>query len=323
MYLDHFGLSQAPFKLSPDPGYLYLSSQHRLGLSLLRYGLSEAGGGLTVITGAVGAGKTTLLRKLLQEIDYDHLTVGIINNTLNFDEHLIHWVASAFELSYEGKEGIVVFREFQQYLIQQYSRGKQTILIVDEAQNLREESLEELRLLTNINAEHDQLLKIILVGQPELLAMLTKPKLAQIAQRVSVEYHLDTLSREETANYIRHRMQVAGASVDVFDESSLAAVYALSAGVPRLINTLCDQALVFGFAMEKNHIDIHAILEVCKGRRIGGLNHHDRNKAAVIETQRWIKENYEIDLMQELRGPEAFAAEEAAPSPVNLVPVGN
>jgi general secretion pathway protein A len=298
MYLEHYGLREAPFNLNPDPDYLYLSKKHGLGLSLLQYGLSEASGGLTVITGAVGAGKTTLLRKLLQQLDYNRLTVGVINNTLGFEEHLIRWVASAFSLPYEGKDSIGVFRDFQQFLIQQYAKGKQTVLIIDEAQNLQEKALEELRLLTNINAERDQLVKIVLVGQPELLELLSRPKLAQIAQRVSVEYHLEPLTREETANYINYRLRTAGATTELFTATAIDAVFYLSGGVPRLINTLCDYALVYGFATEAAVLDIDAILEAARHRRIGGINQHARSTPEMEEVCRQLLERCQVDLAQ-------------------------
>jgi general secretion pathway protein A len=296
MYLAHYGFTQAPFNLAPDPDCLYLSEKHSLGLSLLQYGLSESVGGLTVITGAVGAGKTTLLRKLLQQLDYEHLTVGVINNTLGFDEKLIHWVASAFNLPYEGREALSLFREFQQFLINQYAHGKITVLIVDEAQNLDDKALEELRLLTNINAERDQLLKIVLLGQPELLELLSQPRLSQIAQRVSVEYHLEPLNRIDTHNYIRHRLEKAGGSGEIFSSEACDVIYCLSGGVPRLINTLCDYALVFGFARGLSEIGHSAVLESAKGRRLGGINYHDRSNAAVKAVCDVLANDHGIDL---------------------------
>ncbi len=269
MYLEHFGLHTAPFKLAPDPDYLFLSEKHRLALSLLSYGLTEAGGGLTVITGQVGTGKTTLLQRLLRDIDHTALTIGLLNNTLNFEDALIRWVASAFDLPFEGRESIAVFRDFQKFVITEYARGKQTLLIVDEAQNLGSRALEEVRLLTNINTGADQLLKIVLIGQPELCEQLSSPKLAQIAQRISVEYHLEPLTLAETAQYVRHRLQVAGGVEEVFDEAAIACIHRLSGGTPRLINTLCDQALVYAFAMDMSTVTETAVTGVTKGRRIG------------------------------------------------------
>jgi general secretion pathway protein A len=164
MYLAHYGFARPPFSLVPDPACLFLSDQHRMGLSLLQYGLSESVGGLTVITGAVGSGKTTLLRTMLRQLDADKLTMGIINNTVGMDDKLMHWVVSSYNLPYEGRDSLTLLRSFQQFLINQYTQGKSTVLVVDEAQNLSPLALEELRLLTNINTERDQLLKIVLIG---------------------------------------------------------------------------------------------------------------------------------------------------------------
>lgn len=296
MYLAHYGFKHAPFSLAPDPDSLYLSEKHSLGLSLLQYGLSDSVGGLTVITGAVGAGKTTLLRKLLQQLDYERLTIGVINNTLGFEDKLIHWVVSAFNLPYEGRDSIALFREFQQFLINQYAQGKITVLIVDEAQNLNDKALEELRMLTNINAERDQLLKIVLLGQPELLELLSQPRLSQIAQRVSVEYHLEPLNCSDTRKYIHHRIATAGGNPDIFPDKSCDIVYCLSGGVPRLINTLCDYALVYGFARGLDKIGFTAVLESAKGRRLGGINYHDRNNPAVKEISDEIAEKHGINI---------------------------
>jgi len=296
MYLEHYGFAQAPFNLVPDPAYLYMSQKHRVGLSLLQHGLSESVGGLTVITGAVGAGKTTLLRKLLQQLDYTRLNIGVISNTVGLEDKLIHWVVSAFNLPYEGRDSVVVLRAFQQYLINKYTQGKVTVLVVDEAQNLNYKALEELRLLTNINAERDQLLKIVLLGQPELLTVLSQPHLAQIAQRVSVEYHLEPLNRVDTHNYIQHRLKTAGGRADTFTNEACDIVYCLSGGVPRLINTLCDYALIYGFAHGVHKIDAKSVLESAKGRRLGGINYHDRNNPAVKEVRDSIAAEQGIDL---------------------------
>lgn len=296
MYFAHYGFTHAPFSLAPDPDSLYLSEKHSLGLSLLKYGLSDSVGGLTVITGAVGAGKTTLLRKLLQQLDYDRLTIGVINNTLGFEDKLIHWVVSAFNLPYEGRDGIALFREFQQFLINQYAQGKITVLIVDEAQNLNDKALEELRMLTNINAERDQLLKIVLLGQPELLELLSQPRLSQIAQRISVEYHLEPLNCLDTRKYIQHRITAAGGNPEIFSDKACDIVYCLSGGVPRLINTLCDYALVYGFARGLDKIGFTAVLESAKGRRLGGINYHDRNNPAVKEISDEIATKHGINI---------------------------
>lgn len=295
MYLDHYGFKEPPFSLAPDPECLYPSKKHNLCLSLLQYGVSDAVAGLTVITGAVGAGKTTLVQMLLKKIDYDFLNVGVINNTFAFDENLMSWVVSAFNLVHEDKDQIVLFREFQQYLINEYAVGKRTLIIIDEAQNLSEKSLEQLRLLTNINVGKDQLLKIILVGQPELLALLSQPQLSQIAQRVSVEYHLDTLSCADTGSYIRHRLEKAGGNPELFSEIACDVIYCLSGGVPRLINTLCDYSLVYGFANGLPKIGFNVVLESAAGRQLGGINHQDCENAEVRSVRDSVAAQNEIN----------------------------
>lgn len=267
MYLEYFGLKQPPFRLSPDPRYLYLSPRHQLALNLLRYGLSEAGGGITVMTGHVGAGKTTLLRQLLRELDERQFRIGLLNNMVGADNHLIRWVASCFDIPFEGRESIAIFRDFQKYVISEYAAGRQVLLIIDEAQNLSDQALEEIRLLNNINADDDQLLKIVLVGQPELRDQLSQPKLSQIAQRVSIEYHLEPLTRQELTEYLRHRLAVSGRTDPLFEEDAMDALFEISAGVPRLINTLSDQALVHAFADDCQIVDRPLIEAVSKGRQ--------------------------------------------------------
>lgn len=296
MYLEHFGLKQAPFNLAPDPDCLYLSQKHRLGLTMLQYGLSESVGGITVISGAVGSGKTTLLRKMLQQLDYTRLNVGVMNNTFGFDARLLSWISSAFSIPYADRDEITLFRNFQQFLIDQYALGKITVLIIDEAQNLDGKALEELRLLTNINADRDQLLKIVLLGQPELLDVLSQPRLAQIAQRVSVEYHLDPLGRLDVREYIRHRLETAGATSELFSAGAADIVYWLSGGVPRLINTLCDYALVYGFAHGLKAISVAAVFESARGRRLGGINRHGREDTALREMRDLIVSEHGIDV---------------------------
>lgn len=272
MYKRHFGLNDKPFNLIPDPDYLYLSQKHKIGLSLLEYGLTETAAGLTVVTGDVGAGKTTLIRKLMRRIDYNELVVGLINNTGPFKEDLLSWVATAYNLEHEGKDKISIYKDLQKFLITQYAQGRRTVLIIDEAQNLAGNALEELRMLTNINADRDQLLQIILVGQPQLLEVFKDPDLAQIAQRVSVEYHLTPLDLEDTHHYIHHRTEVAGSQSKIFKDEAIDAMFYFSGGVPRLINTLADYSLVHGYALDAQEVDLDIVIEVAKGRKIGGVN---------------------------------------------------
>ena len=283
MYRQHFGFKEKPFSLIPDPNFLHFSDKHKVAYSLLEYGLHEQSG-LTVITGEVGSGKTTLIRYLLSQIDQSQLTIGLINNTHASLGDLTQWVALAFDLPHEDKDKVTLFREVQDYLIAEWAKGKRAVLIVDEAQNMDIETLEELRLYTNINSDGEQFLQIILVGQPELRDILREPELAQMAQRVSVEYHIEPLSWQETANYIRHRLVTASTEENkktapqLFDSVALAVIFYFSGGVPRLINTLCDFALVHTYALGVNNVSYKVALEVVRGRKIGGVNRFSNNQ---------------------------------------------
>ena len=283
MYRQHFGLKAKPFSLIPDPKFLHFSDKHKVAYSLLEYGLHEQSG-LTVITGEVGSGKTTLIRHLLSEIDQSELAIGLINNTHASLGDLTQWVALAFGIAHEDKDKVTLFRDVQDYLINEWANGKRAVLIVDEAQNMDKETLEELRLYTNINADGEQFLQIVLVGQPELRDILRAPELAQMAQRVSVEYHIEPLGWQDTANYIRHRLATASneesveASSHIFDSVAIAVIFYFSGGVPRLINTLCDFALVHAYAMGLQTINHTIALEVVRGRTIGGVNRFTNNE---------------------------------------------
>ena len=215
---------------------------------MLQYGLSNQAG-FTVITGGIGCGKTTLLRHLLDEID-DDVTVGLISNTQQNVGHLLQWVLMAFGLDYRGKSKVELYEAFHDFLIDEYAANRRTVLIIDEAQNLSADVLEEFRMLSNINADKDQVIQMILVGQPQLRELLRRPELEQFAQRIAADYHLTELSREETAEYIHFRTRTAGVERPMFDKGATDLIYRYTRGVPRLINTLCDTALVYGFAEE-------------------------------------------------------------------------
>jgi len=260
MYESFYGLKEKPFTLLPDPEYLYLSPKHQRALTLLQYGMMNQAG-FSVICGDTGAGKTTLIRRLLAELE-DDTTVGLITNTHQSFGELLNWVLMAFGLDSEGMSKSQMHQALIQFLIEQYAHNKHAVLIVDEAQNMNAETLEELRMLSNINADKDQVLQVILAGQPGLRDTLRKPELMQFAQRIAVDYYLESLNQEETRAYIKHRLEVAGANHDIFTDAACDTVFKYSGGTPRLINLLCDTSLVYGFAEQTPQIDAQLVEDV-------------------------------------------------------------
>lgn len=295
MYLKHFGLTQKPFSLIPDPEFLHFSKKHKTAYIMLEYGLFEQTG-ITLITGEVGSGKTTLLRHLLNQIDQTRLTIGLINNTHESLGDLIHWIALAFDIDHKNKDKVTLYRDIQKFLISQYSKKKRSVLIIDEAQNMNEKSLEELRLMTNINANKDHLLQIMLIGQPELADILQKPNLSQIAQRISVEYHLNPLNLQETYHYIKHRIKVANGRPALFDVDAMSTIFYYTGGIPRLINILCDSALVYAYATDSSVVSINTVLEVVKDRKISGLNHFIKIKDEIKKVKEDLLKKTGVDI---------------------------
>jgi len=253
----------------PDPGFLYLSKKHQMALTMLEYALYN-NAGFCIISGEIGAGKTTLLRKLLESIE-DHISVGMITNTHSSFGELLDWVLSAFNIHQPGMNKVEMHQIFLEYLLQQYSKKKTVVLIVDEAQNMSVDTLEELRMLSNINTGKDQLLQVILAGQPELKDTLRLPQLKQFAQRIAVDYHLGALSIEDTFGYIRHRLKTAGATRDIFSPLACERIHQYSGGVPRLINLLCDTSMVYGFADQAKVIDENLVDEMVRERMSDSL----------------------------------------------------
>jgi len=275
VYEELFGFREKPFSLLPDPAFLYLGRQHGTAYSLLEYGvLNQAG--FTVVTGEIGCGKTTLIRHLLNQLDKD-VTVGLLSNTHKGFTDLLRWVLMAFGLDYESKGSVRLYEIFAEFIIAEYARRRRVVLIVDEAQNLDAGALEELRTLSNLNADKDLVLQLILVGQPELKATLERPDLRQLAQRVVAHYHLMPLSEEETIQYIRYRIERAGGSADLFTRDACRQVHRHSGGVPRLINLLCDTALTYGYADEVSEIGADLVQSVIE-ERAAGMNLGVRNE---------------------------------------------
>ena len=255
MYQAYFGLNEAPFSIAPDPRYLYMSQRHQEALAHLLYGVN-GGGGFVLLTGEVGAGKTTVCRCFLEQIPESCDVAYIFNPKLTVAE-LLSTICVEFGIPYpSGDTSIKVFVDcINEYLLDANARGRHTVLIIDEAQNLSAEVLEEMRLLTNLETSQRKLLQIILLGQPELAAMLERPELRQLAQRVVARYHLGPLTRYEVAAYVQHRLDTAGARRPLFPARLMGRVYALSAGIPRVINVLCDRALLGAYVQGKERID--------------------------------------------------------------------
>ncbi len=269
MYTSYFGFTKKPFTLSPDPEFLYLSPKHKKALTILQYGLKSQAG-FTVITGAIGAGKTTLIRHTLKTMD-EECEVGLITNTHAAFGDLLTWVLAAFDIKEKGQDKAERYQIFVDFIRKQHELQRRVVLIVDEAQNMDLQTLEELRLLSNINVDQDVVLQLVLVGQPELVDKLKAPELIQFAQRISVEYHLTPLNYEETKKYICHRLLTVGGNSWLFALSACAAIYYFTDGVPRLINNICDLSLLFAFAEDKENVSLQTVIDVVKEKKVGGI----------------------------------------------------
>ncbi len=253
IYNAHFGLVERPFSLLPDPDFLFWSTQHQRAFAMLEYGILTRAP-ITLITGEVGAGKTTLLQHLLRTVGED-VRIGLISNAHGDRGELLRWVLMALGQKAPTDAGYVdLFAQLQTLLIAEYAAGRRVILIFDEAQNLSRESLEELRMFTNINAGKDELLQLVLIGQPELRSMVLRPDLTQFAQRVASSFHLSTMDEITVCSYIRHRLAVAKAEWDIFSPLAIREVFRATGGVPRLVNQLCDLAMVYAFSKQQKFV---------------------------------------------------------------------
>ncbi len=260
-YLDSFGFSERPFTLVPDPTFIYWSDQHKRAFSVLEFGiLSRAP--ITMITGAVGCGKTTLLRQLLNVIEQDSV-VGLISNAQGDRGELIQWVLHSLGIRFDAGLGYVAqFQILQDFLISTYAEGKRVVLIFDEAQNLSKESLEELRMLTNINSNKDELIQLVLVGQNELREVIKRPELRQLAQRIAASFHLRPLSEGAVHDFIVHRLRVAGGTGEEIDQNARKLIYQVAQGIPRLINQICDMSLLYAWSADSTVVDAKVVQAV-------------------------------------------------------------
>ena len=255
MYLTFFGLSEKPFAITPDPRYLYLSERHAEALAHLLYGINEAGG-FVQLTGEVGTGKTTIVRSLLAQAPKDAEIALILNPKITAPEFLL---TICEELGIGVPDSALgslkdLVDILSHYLLRAHAAGHRVVLVVDEAQNLSPQLLEQVRLLTNLETNTQKLLQIILIGQPELRELLGRSELRQLAQRITGRYHLNPLSHDETLAYVRHRLRVAGATTDIFAPQALNAVFRLSHGVPRVINVICDRALLGAYSLDRHRV---------------------------------------------------------------------
>ncbi|MGH8297228.1 MAG: ExeA family protein, partial [Steroidobacteraceae bacterium] len=255
MYLTFFGLNEKPFSITPDPRYLYLSERHAEAMAHLLYGINEAGG-FVQLTGEVGTGKTTIVRSLLAQAPKNAEIALILNPRMTAPEFLLTICEElGLGLPDSATQSLKDLVDIlSQYLLRAHAGGRRVVLVVDEAQNLAPEVLEQVRLLTNLETNTQKLLQIILIGQPELRELLARNELRQLAQRITGRYHLSPLSAEETAAYVRHRLRVAGATADIFNRSAQEEIYRLSDGVPRVINVICDRALLGGYSLDRHRI---------------------------------------------------------------------
>jgi general secretion pathway protein A len=259
MYTDHFGLKEPPFTITPDPRYLFMSERHREALAHLLYGAGE-GGGFVQLTGEVGTGKTTLCRCLLEQLP-PGLDVALILNPKLTSLELLAAVCDELRVPYpEGTTSPKVLVDaLSASLLDAHARGRRTIVIIDEAQDLSADVLEQIRLLTNLETAREKLLQIILIGQPELIELLDRDDLRQVAQRITARYHLEPFTEPETKAYVRHRLQVAGRTRGIFTERAFRRVHRASGGIPRIVNVICDRALLGAYSQDRTHVDARMV----------------------------------------------------------------
>jgi len=273
MYTDFYRLQEEPFNITPDPRYLYLTEQHRDALNHLLYGIRQRKG-FICLTGEVGTGKTTLCRRLLGELDGNHHTALILNPMLT-ETQLLRSIVEEFGIQSKQRDRLGYLRMLNEFLLRINSEGQDAVLIIDEAQDMSVRGLEMVRLLSNLETERQKLLQIVLVGQPELRGLLDNPALRQLAQRITVRYHLRRMTQQDTAEYLRHRLKIAGQDETErngvrFDYGAVREIYRYSHGTPRLINALGDKALLAGYVYRTATIDRGIVLAAIKELKEAG-----------------------------------------------------
>ena len=285
MYTKYYGLTSKPFENTPDPLFLFMSNKHREVLASMTYGINSAKG-FILIAGDIGTGKTTLIHALLKEINTDFIIINIINPRVAFNDMLYH-LAQKIEVSYEGKDKIDLVEDIRNKLEKLDQDGRRAVLIIDEAHLIPDESLEDIRLLSNIESEKRKLIQIVLVGQNELYNKLQEETLRPLKQRLVINRHLDPLDKKETQDYIKHRLNVAGTRSQLFDQKALSKIWRKSRGIPRVINQICDNAMLIGFALEADTIGPQIIKEVIKDME-SGHRHKKPEIKIYINRFKWV-----------------------------------
>jgi general secretion pathway protein A len=272
MYESFYGLKENPFNVTPNPEYIYLGENHREALAQLLYGVRERKG-FIVITGEVGTGKTTLIHYLLDKMNGNYTKTALLFNPKLTVDDFIQYILKDLGVRVQGKTKGEYLHNLHRYLLHAYQRDERVILIVDEAQGLKPELLEEIRLLSNLETSRSKLLQIVLLGQPELDKTLSQPEFRQLRQRINLRYHLPPLSEKETKEYIGKRLRIAGSKDPIFTEKAMKEIYLKSGGIPRLINILCDNALLNGYALDKKRVDERSVREVAKDLSLKKKSH--------------------------------------------------
>lgn len=266
MYADYFGLKDTPFSIAPNPKYLFMSAKHREALGHLLYGVTVEGG-FVMLTGEVGTGKTTICRSLLEQMP-ENTDVAFVLNPLQNAKEMLQSICDELHVGFDKHDANIrsLSNALYKFLLANHARGRNTVLLIDEAQNLDAKVLELIRLLTNLETNTKKLLQIIFIGQPELRELLSKPELRQLAQRITARYHIEPLTQAETKDYIRHRLQVAGlpASQELFSPGLVKAIHQHAQGIPRVINILCDRLLLGAYAENKSQADRHTLKKALK-----------------------------------------------------------